>query len=81
MVGIEPDVLAFDGNAGRLYVSAESGWVTVLQRHGRGLRVVYSNYLANDAHVVAVDSASSRSYFPVLGASGSSPAVLVCEIT
>jgi DNA-binding beta-propeller fold protein YncE len=54
-VGVEPDVLAFDRHAGRLYVAAESGWVTVLQRQGRRLRVIYSDYLANDAHVVTVD--------------------------
>ncbi len=81
IVGVEPDVLAFDGHAGRLYVAAESGWVTVLQRHGHGLRVIYSNYLANDAHAVAMDPATGRSYFPVLRASGSHPGVLVCEIT
>jgi DNA-binding beta-propeller fold protein YncE len=81
VVGVEPDVLAFDGHAGRLYVAAESGWITVLQRHGDRLRAIYSNYLANDAHAVAVDPATGRSYFPVLGASGGQPAVLVCEIT
>jgi DNA-binding beta-propeller fold protein YncE len=80
-VGVEPDVLAFDGHAGRLYVAAESGWVTVLQRHGHRLRVIYSSYLANDAHVVTVDPSTGRSYFPVLSASGGHPAVLVCEIT
>ena len=80
IVGVEPDVLAFDGRAGRLYVAAESGWVTVLQRHSHRLRVVYSNYLASDAHVVTVDPATGRSYFPVLSASGGHPAVLVCVI-
>lgn len=49
IVGVEPDVLAFDPKAGRLYVAAESGWVTLLQLHGYRLRVTYSNYLANDA--------------------------------
>jgi DNA-binding beta-propeller fold protein YncE len=81
IVGVEPDVLAFDGHADRLYVAAESGWVTVLQRHRHGLRVTYSNYLANDAHVVAVDPTTGRSYFPVPSASGGHPAVLVCEIS
>ena len=81
VVGVESDVLAFDPHAGRLYVAAESGWVTVLQRHGQRLRVIYFNYLANDAHVVTVDPATARSYFPVLSASGGHPAVLVCEIT
>jgi DNA-binding beta-propeller fold protein YncE len=77
IVGVEPDVLAFDGHAGRLYVAAESGWVTVLRLHGHRLQAIYSNYLANDAHVVTVDPASGRSYFPVLSASGGHPAVLV----
>jgi DNA-binding beta-propeller fold protein YncE len=80
VVGVEPDVTAFDGRAGRLYVAAESGWVTVLQLHGHRLHVIYSNYLAANAHVVAVDPATGRDYFPVLGASGGHPAVLVCEI-
>jgi len=72
---------ARDGRAGRLYVAAESGWVTVLQRHGQRLRVINSGYLANDAHIVTVDPATGRSYFPVLSASGGRPAVLVCELT
>ena len=73
IVGVEPDVVAFDRRAGRLYVAAESGWVTVLQRHGHRLRVIYSNYLAADAHVVAVDPATGRSYFPVLSTSRRPP--------
>ena len=81
MSTLRGEAQAFDGHAGRLYVAAESGWVTVLQRHGDGLRAIYSNYLANDAHTVAVDPATGRSYFPVLGAFGGHPAVLVCEIT
>ena len=80
VVGVEPDVLASDGHAGRLYVAAESAWVTVLQLRGHRLHVIYSNYLADDAHVVAVDPATGRSYFPVLRASGGHPAVLVCAI-
>ena len=78
IVGVEPDVLAFDGHAGRLYVAAESGWITVLQLHGHGLRVVYFNQLGNDAHVVMVDPVTGRSYFPVLDGVGGHPAVLVC---
>jgi len=79
-VGVEPDVLAFDPSAGRLYVASERGWVTVFQLYGRRLHVISSSYLADDAHVVAVDPATGRSYFPVLRASGGHPAVLVCEI-
>ena len=67
----------------------ECGYVTFFSRtrnqlwtkgetSGNRLRVVYSNYLARDAHVVTVDPATGRSYFPVLGASGGHPALLVC---
>jgi DNA-binding beta-propeller fold protein YncE len=81
IVGVEPDVVAFDPEAGRLYVASESGWVTVFQLRGRRLHVIYSNNLADNAHVVAVDPATGRSYFPVLSASGGHPALLVCDIT
>ena len=80
-VGVEPDVLAFDGHTGRLYVASESGSVTVFQLHHRRLHVIYSRYLADDTHVVAVDPITGRSYFPALKASGSHPAVLVCKIS
>ena len=80
VVGVEPDVVAFDGHAGRLYMAAESGWVTVLQLHGHRLRVINSGYVADDAHIVAADPVTGRGYFPVLGASGGHPAVLVCKI-
>jgi DNA-binding beta-propeller fold protein YncE len=45
-VGVEPDVVAFDGHGGRLYVASESGTVTVFQLRGPRLHVIYSNYLA-----------------------------------
>jgi hypothetical protein len=73
-------LMAFDPNAGRLYVASESGSVTVLQLHGRRIHLIYSNYLADDAHAVAVDPATGRSYFPVLSGPGGHPAVLVCAI-
>jgi DNA-binding beta-propeller fold protein YncE len=80
-VGVEPDVLAFDGQAGRVYVASESGQVTVFQVRDRRMQVVYSSYLGDDAHAVAVDPATGRSYFPVLKASGGHPALLVCELS
>jgi hypothetical protein len=58
-------VLAYDPVAGRLYVAAESGWVTILNQHGRALKVAGSAHLADGAHVVAVDPDTHRSYFPV----------------
>ena len=79
-VGVEPDVVAFDGHADRVYVASESGWVTVFQRDGTRVHVVDSQLLGGDAHSVAVDPATGRSYFPVLRVSGGHPAVLVCEL-
>ena len=80
-VGVEPDVVVFDGHTGRVYVASESGWVTVLQRDGRRARVIDFEFLGDNAHSLAVDPATGRSYFPVLKASGGHPAVLVCELT
>lgn len=34
-VGDDPDVLAYDPTAGRLYVAAESGWLTTLDQRDR----------------------------------------------
>lgn len=79
-VGDGPDVLAYNPRVGRLYVAAESGWVTILQRNGRRLHVIHSSYLAENAHVVAVDPTSGRSYYPVPSALGGHPALLICEL-
>lgn len=79
-VGEGPDVLAYDPRASRLYVAAESGQVTVLQRHDRRLDAIHSGYLADNAHVVAVDPAGGRSYYPVPAALSGHPALLICEV-
>jgi DNA-binding beta-propeller fold protein YncE len=52
-VGNDPDVLAYDPSAGRLYVAAESGWLTILDQHDRRLTVTGRAYLADGAHIVA----------------------------
>jgi DNA-binding beta-propeller fold protein YncE len=80
-VGREPDVVAFDGHTGRLYVASESGWVASFQLEARQAHEIDARYLGDDAHSVAVDPATGRSYFPTLQASGGHPAVLVCELT
>ncbi len=64
-VGDDPDVLAYDPTAGRLYVAAESGWLTILDQHDRHLTVTGRAHLADNAHVVAVDPTTHRSYYPV----------------
>jgi len=75
-VGDQPDVLAYDPQAHRLYVAAESGWVSVLDLRNHQLSVAGSDHLADDAHVVAVDPGTHHSYYPVpVGANGH-PALL-----
>jgi DNA-binding beta-propeller fold protein YncE len=80
-VGVDPDVLGWDPAAKRLYVAAESGWLTLADLHGRTLTVTGSAYFADGAHVVAVDPASHHSYFPIADGPGGKPVLLVEEPT
>ena len=75
-VGQEPDVLAYDQTAHRLYVAAESGWVTVLDERERRLNVVGSDHLADGAHVVAVDDTTHHSFYPLPAGADGHPALL-----
>lgn len=68
-VGDDPDVLAFDPGLGRLYVSAESGTVTVLQESGRDLRQIGQVHMPH-AHTVSVDPKSHLVYFPLENVEG-----------
>jgi hypothetical protein len=78
-VGDDPDVLAYDLAARRLYVAAESGWVTILDVRDRQLTVAGRSYLADGAHVVAVDPGTHRSFFPVPHGAAGRPALLIYE--
>jgi DNA-binding beta-propeller fold protein YncE len=78
-VGDTPDVLAYDETAGRLYVAAESGWLTILDVHDRQPAVNGYGHLADDAHIVAVDPATHRSYYPVPHGSTGRAALLTYE--
>jgi DNA-binding beta-propeller fold protein YncE len=75
-VGDQPDVLAYDPSAHRLYVAAESGWVSVLDLRNHQLSVSGSDHLADDAHVVAVDPGTHHSYYPVSVGANGHPALL-----
>lgn len=68
-VGEDPDVLAFDTELKRLYVSSESGSVSVLQEDGQRLRLV-GRFEMPHAHTVAVDPATHLVYFPLENVSG-----------
>src|SRR4030095_2898393 len=61
-VGDEPDVLAFDTDLNRLYVSAESGTITILDEKNPALETAGKDFYAAKAHSVAVDSTSHQVY-------------------
>jgi DNA-binding beta-propeller fold protein YncE len=63
-VGKDPDVLAFDPGLKRLYVSAESGNVTVFREQGKTL-VSEGSFFLPHAHTVSVDPQSHLVYFPL----------------
>jgi YVTN family beta-propeller protein len=69
-VGADPDVLAFDSVLRRLYVSAESGVITILDERDRSLEKVAQAFFASNAHSVAVDSGSHRVFFPLQNLNG-----------
>jgi len=69
-VGEDPDVLAFDPGLKRLYVSAESGTVTVLEESNRDLRQLGQLHMPH-AHTVAVDPNTHLVYFPLENVDGS----------
>jgi DNA-binding beta-propeller fold protein YncE len=63
-VGEDPDVLAYDLGLKRLYVSAESGTVTIFQSHGKSLSLLGSMEMPH-AHTVSVDPKTHLVYFPL----------------
>ena len=69
-VGADPDVLAFDSGLHRLYVSAESGDISIFDEKERGLQNVYTGFFAANAHTVAVDSRTHRVYWPLQNVGG-----------
>jgi YVTN family beta-propeller protein len=64
-VGADPDVLAFDTAARRLYVAAESGIVSVFDERGPSLQNVAEGFVATEAHAIAVDPRTHRLYLPL----------------
>jgi len=69
-VGADPDVLAFDAGLQRLYVSAESGIVTIFTEHDRSLQKIGEGLFAPNAHSVAADPSTHRVYFPLQNING-----------
>jgi DNA-binding beta-propeller fold protein YncE len=68
-VGEDPDVLAYDPGLKRLYVSAESGTVSVFEEGSRDLRPV-AHFFMPHAHTVSVDPKTHFVYFPLENVDG-----------
>jgi DNA-binding beta-propeller fold protein YncE len=68
-VGKDPDVLAFDTGLKQLYVSAESGNVTVFRENGKTL-ITVGSFSMPHAHTVSVDSDTHLVYFPLQNIEG-----------
>ncbi len=68
-VGKDPDVLAFDPELKLLYVSAESGNVTVFREIGKALFLQGSISMPH-AHTVCVDPGTHLVYFPLQDVAG-----------
>jgi len=69
-VGADPDVLAFDPALRRLYVSAESGVISIFDERDRGLQKIGEGFFAANAHSVAVDPNTHRVFFPLANVNG-----------
>jgi DNA-binding beta-propeller fold protein YncE len=68
-VGKDPDVLAFDPGLREVYVSAESGEVTVFRENGKTL-VKAETLSMPHAHTAAVDPKTHLVYFPLQNVDG-----------
>jgi YVTN family beta-propeller protein len=69
-VGEHPDVLAYDRGPGYLYVAAESGIVSIFAARSGQVASLGQMLIGPNAHVVAVDPATHRSFFPLKNVGG-----------
>ena len=70
-VAHDPDVLAIDAAANRLYVAAESGNLSTYNIASPDKPISLGDlFIARDAHTVAVDPVSHRLYFALAGLNG-----------
>ena len=78
-VGSSPDVLAYDPKLRRLYVSAESGVVSVFAEPKHSARPLGTAFLAPEAHPVAVAPATHLVYFPLQRGADGRPQLLIMK--
>jgi len=69
-IGGGPDVLALDSTSDVLYVAGEAGIVSMFSVRGPNVARIGEGRLGPNAHVVAVDPATHRSYFPLKDVGG-----------
>jgi YVTN family beta-propeller protein len=80
-IGVNPDVLAYDDKSSTLFVACESGTLSMFATTpGRRLKRLAEGFLADNAHVVAVDNRTNRIYFPLRDLNGK-PVLRVMEAT
>lgn len=65
-------------NIGWLYVAGESGEVSLFHVQGQTVSAVATGVQGPNAHVIAVDEATHRAYFP-LKSLGGKPALRITE--
>jgi DNA-binding beta-propeller fold protein YncE len=69
-VGDGPDVLAYDPALNYVYVAAESGPVSVFKTERERVSKIGTLPIGPNAHVVAVDPVTHKSYFPLKNMGG-----------
>jgi DNA-binding beta-propeller fold protein YncE len=69
-VGGDPDVLAFDPGTGTVFVASESGVVSMFSVSASSVSKIGEGRVGPNAHVVNIDPASHRSYFPLKNVDG-----------
>ncbi|RZF29174.1 YncE family protein [Paraburkholderia sp. UYCP14C] len=69
-VGGEPDVLAYDPGLRVLYVAGEKGIVSMFRVSESAASRIGEGFVGPNAHVVGVDAATHRTYFPLKNVDG-----------
>ncbi|WP_408433681.1 YncE family protein [Paraburkholderia fungorum] len=69
-VGKDPDVLAYDSSLQLLYVAGEAGVVSMFRVGAGAVSKLGDGHVGPNAHVVAVDVETHRSYFPLKNSGG-----------
>lgn len=69
-LGGGPDVLAYDPGFHLVYVAGEAGILSLFRVEAGAVAEIGDGYAGPNAHVVAVDPATHRSYFPLMDMHG-----------